>query len=302
MYTIPNYLKKGDKVAVISPAGKVNKELTESGIIVLKSWGLDVIRGKHLYSQYGSLAGTDEQRLMDIQRALDTEDVKAIFCSRGGYGCQRIIDSIDWSQFLKSPKWLVGFSDITALLMKVNSLHTACIHGAMVSQFVKPEVKSSADLLKDILFGIKAPTIKTLTSEFNHNGIGSGILIGGNLSLLASQVGTKSDIDYTGKILLIEEIGEYPYHIDRMLIQMKRAGKFNNINGLIVGQMTDIKENTDNPFPLNVNQIIRDTFKDYDYPIAYSFDIGHDYPNIPVILGKEVNLILKENSASLLYV
>ncbi|MEH0154828.1 LD-carboxypeptidase [Limibacter armeniacum] len=300
MYKKPDYLKAGDKVMVLSPAGAPNHKSVNEGIGILKGWGLEVILAQNTLNNYGSLAGKDEERIADLQLALDDTSIKAIICSRGGYGTTRIVDALDWTTFEQSPKWLVGYSDITTMHMQLYKLGYQSIHGSMVIHYSLPHAASSGESLRQVLFGEKPPVITAPAHQFNRKGEAEGSIIGGNLALLASQIGTPADLDYTDKILFIEEIGEYLYNFDRMLVQMKRSGKLEKLRGLVIGQLTDMKTNEGNEFPMSALEIIEEKLSEYDYPVGYGFDIGHDYPNWPVICGGNAVLKVTDDGATLI--
>lgn len=293
--TNPPFLKSGDKVTIVAPAGFITTEQVATSIKVLSAWGLEIILGKNLYSKYFTFAGTDEQRAKDFQEAIDNPEIKAIFCARGGYGVLRILDKINWSTFTKNPKWIIGYSDVTAIHSCVNNLlKTASIHGPMPINFEKLiEEKNSLDNLKKILFGetikYSIPNISSIPdSEFE------GILIGGNLSLLYSLRGTKYDFSSNENILFIEEIGEYMYHIDRILQNFKLGKKFTGLKAIILGGFTEIKEN-DLPFAYSLIEIIKKA-TDSKIPIITELSSGHITPNLPLILGCNLKInVDKEN-------
>lgn len=268
----PQVLKKGDKVIVISPSGKVEEDRIRLACELLESWGLNVVFGEHAFDVFNKLAGKDKHRANDLQKALDDDSIKAIICSRGGYGLVRIIDSIDFSKFKKHPKWVVGFSDITVLHNHINSLNIATIHGPMPNSFQStPEVALNS--LKSALFNVDYQ----LPNPFNGEEI-----VGGNLAIIYSLLGTNTDIDTNGKVLLLEDIGEYAYNIDRMIFALKKAGKFNNIKGLLVGQFTGVKEDD---FGFSVEEIIENCIAEHKFPIHYEIPVGHVDDNRALILG-----------------
>ena len=231
---IPPLLTSGDLVSVLSPASHTNSNAWEKGIEVLKKWGLRVVRGEHYLSQHFGFGGTDAERLSDLQKALDNPEIKAIFPIRGGYGSSRLLDDLDFSQFIQNPKWIVGFSDITALLLHIDSLGVAGIHGPMPNNFCQKGGEFSLEALNGLLFNGHA-NYTCKPHPANILGEVQGELIGGNLSLLTHLIGTPSFIKPHGKILVIEEIGERLYHVDRMLVQLKRSGHFEGLVGMIIG-------------------------------------------------------------------
>jgi len=294
----PPFLQKGDTVMIIAPAGIMKDTVkVENGIELLQEWGLTVKLGKNLFEQNHHFAGTDEQRLEDFQYAIDDPTVKAIWCARGGYGSVRIIDSIDFTRFKQHPKWIIGFSDITVFHNEIHNLGIETIHALMPITY-KPdneEQKKAQRSLKKVLFGKKL-TYRISDSDFNRSGEGTGLVVGGNLSLLYSLLGTRSTLNIDGKILFIEDIGEYVYHIDRMLISLRRNGYFDNCKGLIVGGISDIREN-DTPFGKTAEEVVLDAVKDYDFPVSFDFPAGHIRDNRTIILGRTINLKVKENKS-----
>ena len=296
----PPFLKPGDTIGICCPAGYMLAEKADQCIRTLKSWGFRVKKGKTIGGKSNTyFAGTDEERLKDLQLMLDDKQINAILFGRGGYGTSRIMDQIDWASFKKHPKWIIGFSDITILLTHLHEqLNTQCIHGPMAGAFNLQNGKSKyVRTLKDTLEG--KPTIY-LSKPDKHNlfGKAKGKLVGGNLCLLAHGMGTPSELDTKDKILFIEDIGEQLYNIDRMLLQMKRAGKLKQLKGLIVGAFTDSKD-TERSFGKNVYEIISAAFEEYDYPKAFGFPIGHDKENVAIIVGGKYNLVVDKEGVVL---
>ena len=284
---IPPYLKKGDKVAITCPAKKLPKPMTDA-VKLLESWGLEVVLGETINASYNQFAGDDELRARDLQQFIDNDSIKAIFAARGGYGTIRIIDHVDLSRLAQNPKWIIGFSDITLLhahLFTNYGLQT--IHGQMPIN-IPDASATSLQTLKKALFGQEV-TYQLPPNSLNRNGQGTGVLVGGNLSLLLAISGSASDIDYTGKILFIEDVGEYLYAVDRMIRALDRAGKLKNLAGLIVGGFTDIKDN-DIPFGQTVPEIIMEVVKYYNYPVCFDFPAGHIADNQSLVLGKTIAL------------
>lgn len=286
---LPDYLKPEDKICFVSPSGKIKPEKVKLACHLLEKEKLRVSVGENAFEQHFQFAGTDNQRLKDLQQALDDPDCKAIFCTRGGYGAIRIAAQINFNKFLKHPKWLVGFSDITVLHALLQKEKVCSIHGAMCAYYYeenKPSI-SFNELLKT-LKGEKRPIILPSVPE-NKTGDAKGSLVGGNLSILYSLLGTPFEIKTEGKILFIEDLSEYLYHIDRMIYSLKLSGKLKNLAGLIVGQMTDLKDNR-SPFGQNVREIILNAVKEYDYPVCFNFPAGHVKLNLPLKLGAEHSL------------
>ncbi len=285
---IPPYLHTGDRIHIVSPSGAIDPLFIDGAKKLLSTWGLQVTEGRFARLEYGRFAGTKEQRIADLQQALDDKDVRAILCSRGGYGITQIIDKIDFSAFQQSPKWLIGFSDITILHNTITNLGLASIHGIMAKQLTElPENSEQIQRLKEILFG-KMPAYEIPAHPLNRPGKVGGKLIGGNLSVLVGMSGTKFDLPYEGNILFIEDIAEKPYHIDRMMQNLRLSGALAKISGLVVGQFSECEE--DPLMMLTVAEIIADAVKDYDYPVCFNFPAGHVDYNLPLILGENVDL------------
>lgn len=299
----PPYLKKGDTVAIVSPAGILkNKEARiKQATDLLKSWGLNVVIGKHVFSQNNQFAGTDDERCEDLQKALDNPSIKAIWSSRGGYGTVRLLEKLDYSKFKKSPKWVIGYSDITALHNQLNNLGFESIHGIMAISLTDDleEIKENVSTFKDAIFGNKLSyTIES--SEFNKKGTASGQLVGGNLTLLHTMLGSKTSIDTAGKILFFEEVGEYAYHIDRMLQSLKRAGYFDHCKGVIVGSISRVRKNTTD-WGSPIEQLILDVLEEYDFPILFDFPAGHAEENRALILGRTIELTVGKDKSTVVF-
>ena len=296
---VPPFLKKGDKVAITCPAKKLPKPMDDA-VALLRSWGLEVILGETVTASYHQFAGDDELRAKDLQRFIDDESIKAIIAARGGYGTMRMIDKVDFSSFKTNPKWLVGFSDITVLHAHLSANYNAqTIHGQMPVNIPDASAHSLISL-KKALFGEEINYL-IHPNPLNRNGEASGILIGGNLSLLVAIQSSVSDFNYDGKILFIEDVGEYLYAVDRMIRALGRAGKLKNLAGLIVGGFTDIKDN-EIPFGQTVEEIITDVVKDYPYPVCFNFPAGHIPDNNSLILGKGINLVVHKHQATVSYI
>lgn len=286
----PNKLKKGDKIGIIAPARKIKMSEVAASIKVFERWGLEVVLGKNIFAQYRQFAGTDEQRAEDLQNMMDNSEIKAIVCARGGYGTVKTLKLLDFSKFLLSPKWIVGYSDITALHAHLNqNLKVKSIHGTMPFNFPKDLSENEAvKTLKKSFFG-EQNVYEIETHEYNRTGKAIGELIGGNLSVLFSVSGTEYDIDTMDKILVLEDLDEYLYHIDRMMMNMKYGGKLENLKGLIVGGMTDMNDNQI-PFGKSAYEIIRDAVAEYNFPVCFNFPIGHIKNNYALIFGAQVEL------------
>lgn len=296
---IPPQINKGSKIRIVSPAGKLSEKKVLPAIKWLEKQGYKVELGKHVFTQHFQFAGTDAHRLEDLQTAFDNPECEVIICSRGGYGTVRIIDQLNFTEFKKYPKWLVGFSDITVLHLCLNRLGFATIHGAMPPRFFTKngEANENLILLIDLLTGQKI-NYTISKNEKNKTGLASGELIGGNLSIITSLLGTKYEIETADKILFLEETDEYLYRIDRMIYQLKLAGKLNKLAGLIVGNFTNIKDN-DSPFGQTVEAIILDAVKDFGFPVCFDFPGGHNKKNLALAFGTEWKLDVSSEGTTL---
>jgi muramoyltetrapeptide carboxypeptidase len=292
---IPEYLKKGDHVAVVATAKKVHAVNTEKGIEILKSWGLEVEVGKHVFDSHQMFAGTDEHRLDDLQKMINDPDIRAIFMVRGGYGTTRIIDQVDFNPLQTNPKWICGFSDITALHNHLFRLGIASIHAPMPSFFYSLR-EHPLHWLQQLLFGNKQK-LQVDGYHLNRPGIVSGKLVGGNLSIICHTIGTNSEIIADGNILFIEDVGEQLYNLDRMLVQLKRAGFLSNLKALIVGQFTEMKD--DDPFGLEPYEIVYSHVSEYDYPVAFNFPIGHTTDNYALPVGVDCKMNISKDWSNL---
>lgn len=278
MYKSHPYLQKGDKIGIISPSSIISKEKLERGVALIREhWEMEPILGKHTLDSWGTFAGKDEDKLSDIEGFLTDSSIKAIICSRGGYGISRYIDS------LKIPvrKWVVGFSDVTAFHLHIHQQKAQSIHGAMLSTFYFDS--ESTERLKNLLLG-KKEAIQYTSKIQNKEGKAKGILLGGNLCLLAHSIGSKSFPDLKGKILLLEDVGEPLYNIDRMIVQLKRAKVLEGIAGLIIGGFNDIKS-SEMPFIHTLEEIILEHLGSYSFPISFHAPFGHEKVNFPLIFG-----------------
>lgn len=282
----PPFLKAGDKIAISCPA-KFPTVSMEQAISLLESWGLKVIVGETVSTQFHQFAGEDHFRAAEIQTFINDSEIKAIIAARGGYGCVRIIDQIDFTPLLTQPKWIIGFSDITVFHCQLQKMGIQSIHAQMPATI--PDSSSNGiESLKKALFG-KEIIYPTTFNPLNRKGKINGELIGGNLSILISMLGSKSDPDYTNKILFIEDVGEYLYAIDRMIRTLDRAGKLAKLKGLLVGHFNGIKDN-DIPFGFSVEEIILDVIKKYDFPVVFDFPAGHIKDNWALQMGKVISI------------
>ncbi len=296
----PPYLKKGDTVAIVCTASAVKGGIAD-GIRTLESWGLQVLVSASVSATWHTFAGSDALRQEDLQQALDDVAVKAVFAARGGYGTVRIIDAIDFTSFAQNPKWLIGFSDITVLHSHIQrQTGVASIHGQMPKSFEKGTI-SSLESLRKALFGEDA-TIQYSTANAAHrDGEAEGVLIGGNLAILQSILGSASDPEYDDKILFIEDVGEALYNTDRMLRTLKRAGKLAKLRGLIVGGFTAVRE-SDPPFGQDIPQIVQEIVAEYTYPVAFDFPAGHIEDNHALVFGANTRLSVANNRIKLTYI
>ncbi|MBS1752177.1 MAG: LD-carboxypeptidase [Bacteroidetes bacterium] len=300
MIKIPRYLKRGDTIGLTCPAGYMEYEKTKKCIATLKKWGYNVIVGKTVGgASLNYFSGTDEERLADLQEMMDDSSILAILCGRGGYGMGRIIEQINFKKFIKNPKWIIGFSDITILHAHIHSRYNiATLHAPMAAAFNEGGYKKEyVQSLRQVLTG-KSYKYSATPNQYNRTGTAEGILVGGNLSLLAHICGTSSDINTKGKILFIEDVGEYLYNIDRMLYQLKRNGKFEKLAGLIAGGFTDMKDTT-RPFGKTIYEIFTDLLSEYNFPVCYDFPVSHGKENYALKVGVPHHLKISRQKAFL---
>lgn len=299
MAVIPSYLSKGDTIGMMCPGGYMPLEKAQTCMQILMEWGFKVKEGNTLGSQFNYFSGTDEQRLEDLQQMLDDESVKAILFARGGYGVGRIIDRINFKKFKKNPKWIIGYSDITVLHSHIFSrFKIASLHSPMAAAFNDNEYKNEyIQSLQSVLTGKKSSYTCEVNS-YNNTGTATATLVGGNLSLLAHLIASPSDINTAGKILFLEDVGEYIYNIDRMLYQLKRSGKFDKLKALIIGGFTEMKD-TVIPFGKDVYEVIYDVIKEYKYPVCFKFPVGHTRENYVLKVGGQYKLHIGKKLVSL---
>jgi muramoyltetrapeptide carboxypeptidase len=295
----PKYLQKNSTIGITCPSGYVSAERVQHAIVVLEKWGFRTKVGKTVGNEFHYFSGDDATRLADFQEMLDDPNIDAILMGRGGYGLSRIIDQIDFAKFVQHPKWICGFSDITVLHSHIQAqFGIPTIHSVMGGAF-KPETEETDYILSLRKALIGEDLVYTFpTSEFNRIGQTTAKIVGGNLAILAHLTGSESQINTDGKILFIEDIGEHLYHIDRMLLNLKRSGQLSKLSGLLVGSFTDI-EDTDRPFGQSLAQIISDKVKEYDFPVAFNFPCGHDEVNNTLVLGAEYRFEVREKFVSL---
>ncbi len=289
----PDYLKRGDTVAVFAASNKVSQSEMANGIQTLKSWGLAVVEAENLYAEDGRYAGTQSQRIIGLQKLMDNPNIKALFSARGGYGAAQVISFLDLEKFQKNPKWVVGYSDVTALHVALNNLGVETVHGPMVNNMTHT---ASVESLRKMLFG--EPVSYSIATNANCRlGKAEGRLVGGNLSLIYSLGGTLFDLNAKNAILLIEDTGESNYHLDRMLTNLKLSGKLDCIKGLVVGDFIKMTQGSDAP----VNEIILEKVKDLGIPVMYGINVGHDVVNNAMRLGGTVTLDVNNTSATLTF-
>jgi len=285
----PEFLKQGNKIGLIAPSRSVDPKEIEKAIQIFDSCKIKVVLGSNIFKKQNQFAGTDQERTADMQEFLDNPEIKAIICVRGGYGSIRTLQHLNFDKFIKSPKWIAGYSDITVFHSYINNLGIETIHSPMPFNFFKEDAdQESITLFIDLLFG-KIPEYQFESHKLNCKGVAKGILTGGNLSVLYSLRGTPADIDTKDKILFIEDLDEYLYHIDRMMMNLKYGNKLAGLKGVLVGEFSDMKDNTI-PFGKNAYEIIADIFSEMDIPICFGFPAGHGKKNWPLILGHEVIL------------
>lgn len=302
---IPPYLSKGDTIGIVAAAGHISLEDIQPAVKEIVNWGFRIKIGETIGKKYFNFGGTDSERLADIQQMLDDESVKAIIIARGGYGIVRIIDRIDFTKFKQKPKWIVGFSDVTVLHAH---LHTQCgiasIHSKMCNSFPKnwdvadKMQKKTILSIRDALLGTKIRYPFT-TNAYNRQGLTEGVLIGGNLKLLESLSGTDSDLRTNGKILFLEDAGEYLYSIDRMFCNLKRSGKLAGLNGLIIGGFKIKPDDPGEEFGINLYEIVMDKVKEYNYPVCFDFPVGHQKNNFALKCGVKHKLYVSEKVCKL---
>jgi muramoyltetrapeptide carboxypeptidase len=302
----PAYLKKGDTIAITCPAGYIGFEDIQPAVKQMEGWGFKVRVGNTVGKRDFTFGGTDEERARDLQILLDDPNVKAIMCARGGYGVARIIDKISFTRLKERPKWIIGFSDITALHLHINrNFPMVSLHSKMCNSFpdnwdtAEPVVQETILSIRDALTGTKMK-YQAVPDEYNRTGIGQGVLIGGNLSIIQNLMGTDSEINTTGKILFLEEVGEYLYSLDRMFMNLKRAGKLNKLAGLVIGGFNKIK--VDDPgeeFGRTVYDIVMEKVGDYKYPVCFNFPVGHQKNNFALKCGAMHLLTVRKDTVEL---
>lgn len=295
---IPSFLNKGDTVVIVSPAKAIDAKSIEETVSLLSSWGLKVEVGRHCLSTHHYFSGTDQQRQEDFQWALNHPHAKAIFCARGGYGVIRIVDSLDFQFFLKSPKWVIGFSDITVFHAKLNQIGVASIHGIVPLQVPNLDANCRSVVnLKSILFGTPTALFAPSVDE-QVNGSAEGQLIGGNLAIVESLLGTSLSYSFKNKILFLEEVSEYAYKLDRMFWSLKKSGALNELVGVALGGFTDVK-NVQETFGYGLPHLLMSHLKELHIPVGLHFPAGHQNDNEPMIFGAKYQLDVSKRGAQL---
>jgi muramoyltetrapeptide carboxypeptidase len=293
----PPFLKKDNNVAIVSTARKISKEELKPAIQLLESWGLKAVLGKTIGAEENQFAGSDDLRATDFQQMLDDPKIKAIWCARGGYGTVRIIDKLDFSAFKKSPKWIVGYSDVTVLHSHIHNFGIETLHAQMCLE-IENKTEEARESIRKVLFGEAYSIEMKRTDSVAPLGILKDELIGGNLSVLYSLCGSTSEMKTDGKILFIEDLDEMLYHVDRMMMNLKRSGYLKNLKALIIGGMTEMKDNKVY-FGKTAEEIIVDLVKEYEYPVILNFPAGHIADNRALILGREVEINVQSSTINI---
>ena len=293
----PALLAKGDTVGLVSTARKIAVSSLAPAISLLESWGLRVVLGNSIGKEANQFAGTDRERAEDLQHMLDNPDIRAIWCARGGYGTVRIIDQLDFKGFLRNPKWIIGYSDVTVLHSQLQILGIESLHATMPIDLEKTAASTLTSLQNSLFNGVFSYEVSS--GQVFRSGKASGPLVGGNLSILYSLRGSPSAIATAGKILFIEDLDEYLYHVDRMLINLQRNGCFDQLQGLVIGGMTDLHDN-EIPFGKDIYTMVMELVADYDFPVLFGFPAGHLVDNRALIFGREVNLRVGPKKSQLL--
>ena len=296
---IPSLLKSGDLISILAPARKISENELASSISLFESYGLRVQLGKNIFKEFHQFAGTDQERISDFQVALDNPEIKAIFCARGGYGTLRIIDNLDFTKFKISPKWICGYSDISVLHTHVHQMGYATLHATMPINIHNDlfDSESIQTMMHALFHGKLNYTIPS--HPVNRIGTAKGIVCGGNLSLLYAVIGSASDLDTKGKILFIEELDEYLYHIDRMMLSLKRSQKLKDLNALIIGGMSQMNDNPIS-YGKTAEEIILEHVYPFNYPVCFGFPAGHISDNRAIIFGKNCLLTINNHNVTLI--
>ncbi|AEI51791.1 S66 peptidase family protein [Runella slithyformis] len=299
--TRPPFLRAGDRVGVLALASQVSYDALYEGLRVLREdWHLEVVEGDTLHTSYHQFSGTDDERRADFQNMLDDPKMKAVFSARGGYGSSRIIDRLNFSRFKKAPKWVIGFSDITALHCHLHCMGVESLHATMPKLFGQEGGGQAVETLRKALWG--EPLQYNIGAHpLNRVGTASGQVAGGNICLLAHLLGSRSALDTRGKLLFIEDVEETYYNLDRMMVQLKRARKLDRLAGLIVGQVSDMKDNETIKFGKTAYEIIAEYAAEHGYPVCFDFPVGHVADNRAMIVGREAQLTVTAEAVQLLF-
>ncbi|GAB3859989.1 LD-carboxypeptidase [Hymenobacter terrigena] len=296
--SFPSPLQAGQRVAIVSPARKISAAELAPAIATLESWGLEVTLGESIAGDHHQFAGPDDLRRRDFQQQLDDPGIRAILCARGGYGTARIVDGLDFTAFKTQPKWVAGFSDITVLNSHLLALGHASIHGVMPVLFHQAGGELALETLRRALFGEAFQPITVAPHALNRPGTATGALVGGNLSLLQTITGTASQAGFAGRILFLEDLDEYLYHIDRMMLHLHRSGQLAGLAGLVVGHFSAMRDNAI-PFGSTALEIIDRYARMYDFPVGYGFPVGHEADNLALTVGQTVTLTVDGAGARL---
>jgi muramoyltetrapeptide carboxypeptidase len=296
--SFPPALHAGQRVAIVSPARKISAAELAPAIATLQSWGLEVVLGDSIAGDHHQFAGDDDLRRRDFQQQLDDPSIRAILCARGGYGTARIVDGLDFTAFNTQPKWVAGFSDITVLNAHLLALGHASIHGVMPVLFHQEGGELALETLRRALFGEGFQPVAVVPHPLNRSGTATGALVGGNLSLLQTITGTASQASFAGRILFLEDLDEYLYHIDRMMLHLHRSGQLAGLGGLVVGHFSAMRDNAI-PFGSTALEIIDRYARMYDFPVGYGFPVGHEADNLALVVGQTVTLVVDEAGARL---
>ena len=298
-FKYPPFLQKGDKVTVVSPSSIIEPDILKGGIQCLKAWGLKVSKGRFVNAKYGNFAGTVQQRLGDLQRAMDDPECKAIFSSRRGYGANNLLAKLDFTKFRQCPKWLIGFSDITALHCRMQSEGFASLHAPMLKHLIELGKEDYCNqAIHDILFGVNAQQrYQCEGNPLNHTGKAEGVIRGGNMAVWHGLIGTPYDINPEGTVLFVEDVGEKPHAIERMFYNLKLSGFLDKLSGLIICQFTEFEEHKQ--LGKELYPALADMLKEYHYPICFGFPVGHVQMNVPIIEGAKVELKVGKKEVTL---
>ena len=295
----PPALAQGQRVALVSPARKISAAELAPAVATLTAWGLDVVLGESIAGDHHQFAGDDDLRRRDFQRQLDEPSIRAILCARGGYGTARIVDGLDFSRFAEHPKWVAGFSDVTVLNSHLLRLGYASLHGVMPVLFHQAGGEQALESLRRALFGETAAPLAAPPHALNRPGPATGALVGGNLSLLHTLTGTTSQASFAGRILFLEDLDEYLYHIDRMLLHLHRSGQLAGLAGLVVGHFSQMRDNAV-PFGSTAYEIIDSYAQRHNFPVGYGFPLGHEADNVALVVGQTMRLTVDAAGARLM--